>query len=598
MTVRTPPIRFQISVLLLMSTLNTVLLALGAASLFATIAASPSGEVVSAVKAFDLEFTSAHAEALDAVVKGQPLPDTTEEKLVSAESRLAPLGAEAATVHDDMEAYLAQLTRWKAHVASPSHSAQYGIEDADGIRISRDLQRASIHVVNGARQLTYFTRPAWVDAFEPMLPLAGLWVVICSVVTVVLAGGLRIVLSRPLEKLTASADRIARGQFDVAIPAPEGAVEIQTLAVAIAAARARTVETIESLDIRNRQTATMLAQLSDGVVLTDAQGAVVESNQQAEATFATLSAEWPRKRTLPDLIPELFQAWFSGEDDHQVSIERVVAGRRLWFDISMRRVPRASARVGGVWVVVLRDVTTAREVDNIKRDFLSVITHELKTPLVTIEGFTKLLLMNKGGELSDKQRGWVQNIRDQGRVLLTMVTNLLDATRIEGGNLTVTTQPVPAADLVAQWTATWKPVVETRGLKFNSGAEGVGGARVAVDTFRMAQVVGNLVNNALKFTKAPGEISIEGTREGERVVFVIRDSGRGIPADAIPYLFDKFYQVEKGDTRVAGGAGLGLYIVHQLVTAQNGRVVVQSDVGQGSRFLVSFPALRPSEPSP
>ncbi len=110
--------------------------------------------------------------------------------------------------------------------------------------------------------------------------------------------------------------------------------------------------------------------------------------------------------------------------------------------------------------------------------------------------------------------------------------------------------------------------------------------------------MGNLVNNALKFTKPGGSVGIGARLDGPRVVFEISDSGRGIPADAVPHLFEKFYQVEKGDTRIAGGAGLGLYIVHQLVTAQGGRIVVHSEVDRGSRFELSFPLCDPGDPSP
>ncbi len=593
-----PPIRFQISVLLLLATLNTVVFGTVAFSLFAALASSPSQSHTQAVRAFEATFTSVQAQVSNATVVGQPLPADLEDHLAAAEAVLDPLGDEARGVHEELDRYRGQLDAWNQHLRSPAHSAVVGIEDAAGVAQSREIARAAQHVVGSARQLVYYTRPYWVDVVEPYLPFMGAWVVLCSIVTVVLAGGLRVVMSRPLERLTSAADALARGQLDVPIPEPEGAPEIQTLARAMSAAKSRLVETIDVLDVRNRQTATMLARLGDGVILADAHGAVVESNAQADAMLMALNRNYPRVRDLSELVPELSLPCFNADEDRTLDFERTLAGRKRWFEVDLRRVPRVAARQVGVWVVVIHDVTSAREVENIKRDFLSVITHELKTPLVTIEGFAKLLLMNKGGELTDKQRTWVQNIRDQGQVLLTMVTNLLDTTRLEGGNLPINPQPVVVSDLLAQWSNTWRPAVETRGLRFAIADHAPPGARVSIDTFRMQQVVGNLVNNALKFTGAGGEIELGARVEGPRVILSIADTGRGIPADAVPHLFEKFYQVEKGDTRVAGGAGLGLYIVHELVAAQGGRIVVHSEVGRGSRFELSFPLCETGVPAP
>lgn len=593
-----PPIRFQISVLLLVATLNTVLLFAGTASLFAAVLASPSRQLVSAVASFERGFSPVQIDVLTALSDNTSVPSAVLDRIKQSETLLSPAGQVANNVREDLVAYHSALEKWNAHVLSPAHLPIGGIEDVVGQRLKRDIARSNDHTISGARHLVYYTRPRWVDAAQPFMPFAGAWVLACSLVTVILAGGLRVVLSRPLERLTLAARAISQGQFDAPIPAPEGAAEIQMLAIALRAARSRTIETIDMLDVRTRQNATMLAELADGVVLADQTGTVVESNAQAEAMLAMLSPKWKTSRSLPEIVDEIQVGWFAGEIDRAVAVERVLAGRKMWFEVSLCRVEHAGQRQFGAWVVVFHDVTHAREVENIKRDFMSVMTHELKTPLVTIEGFAKLLLMNRGGDLSEKQRNWVQNIRDQGQVLLTMVTNLLDATRIEGGNLTISAESTSVAELYAQWCTTWRPVVEQRGLTFRFAETDVGSARIAVDSFRMQQVIGNLLNNALKFTKAPGEVGISLCIEGGTAQFTVFDTGRGIPADAIPHLFEKFYQVEKGDTRVAGGAGLGLYIVYQLVQAQRGRVEVHSAVGQGSRFVLSFPLIESGGPNP
>ena len=594
--IRTPPIRWQISVLRLMSTLNAVILGTDALALFRVLAESPSGARVSAVQSFEIQLEGVQTAALDATATGAPIPERVFDNLRSARAGLDPVGPDAQPVQAELSTYEDLLRRWNSHVDSAAHFSFAGSEDAAGEGIAHELVRSDLRITEAARHLVYYVRPPWVDVIAPALPWLGGWLLMCTAVTVVLAGGLRQVLSRPLDELRRAADAVASGQLNVQIPEPVGAAEVQSLSRAMSAAQARLVATIAVLDTRNHQTATMLAQLGDGVILADESGKILEHNAQAHALLSSLSFRWPRCDRLPELLPEIGVERLREEEDAHLELSRTTAGRRIVVECSIRQVPLATPTSPRSWVVVLRDVTAARQVDSLQREFLSVVTHELKTPLVTIEGFAKLLLMQKGGPLTEKQLGWVTTIREQGQVLLQMVTNLLDATRLEGGNLTITMAVVPARDCFGQWCQTWRPVVEGRGLQFaehdSLGADGVG---VRVDTFRLAQVVGNLVNNALKFTPPGGEIGLSLAREGNEVVFTVHDSGRGIPAEAVPRLFEKFYQVEKGDTRVAGGAGLGLYIVNQLVLAQGGRIVVHSEVDRGSRFSVYFPIPDPGE---
>jgi signal transduction histidine kinase len=170
-----------------------------------------------------------------------------------------------------------------------------------------------------------------------------------------------------------------------------------------------------------------------------------------------------------------------------------------------------------------------------------------------------------------------------------MVQNLLDTTRIEGGNLPIHLQSVELCGFVQQIGNTWRGNTENRGIRFELDNRVPPGLSIAADPFRLEQVVGNLMSNAGKFTTAGGTIRLEACVDGGLVHLAVHDTGRGIPPEAVPRVFDKFFQVEHGDKRAAGGAGLGLYIVRQLVEAMHGVVGVESEVGVGSRFQVSFP---------
>ncbi len=591
-----PPlsIRFQISVLLLMSALNSVVLGTAALALFQALAASPSGSRVSAVQGVEIQLEAAQTEALDATANGEAIPDQLLTKLDGLDQSLASIGPDAGVARTEVAAYTANLRRWNEHIATEAHLPSDGAEDAAGAGIVLDIVRSNLRLNAAARGLVYYVRPPWVDALVPALPWLGGWLVACTAATVLLAGALRQVLSLPLAALRRVADEIASGRLDVQVPEPVGAPEIRSLARAMSAAQSRLVTTIGVLDAQNRQTATMLGQLADGVVLLDDAGRIVEKNSQADVLLRLLSPRWPGCDVLPELVPELGAGRLNADRAEHLDIARNTEGKRIVLDCSVRQVPVVTPGAPRKWVVVFSDVTEARLLDTLQLEFLSVVTHELKTPLVAIEGFAKLLLAQKGGPLSEKQLGWVGTIRAQGQVLLQMVTNLLDTTRLESGNLTITPQLMLPRELLADWTQTWRGVVEGRGLHFAESDDTRpehANASIRVDPFRLGQVVGNLVNNALKFTPPGGEIRLRLHSEGNEVVFTVHDTGRGVPSEAIPRLFDRFYQVEKGDTRVAGGAGLGLYIVKQLVSAQGGRILVASEVDRGSAFSIHFPVV-------
>jgi signal transduction histidine kinase len=574
---RLPPIRFVISLLLLLGVLNAVLFGTMSLVLWGAVRDSPDAERLSAVRSFDATFSGAHGSALETTAQAAPVLDGVFERLASAEATLAPIGTDAEPVIDELRTYVRSLKDWNAALEShPSVVPPTG-----------DIRRGGLRVSAQALRLIQYTRPPWVDQAAPFLPWMGVWLAICSGVSVGLALELRLVLSRPLERLQHAAERVAAGDLDVPLPNPSGAPEIAAVAGAMSAARERLVTSIGLLDARNRQVETMLGALADGVALLDHEGTVVEANLSAQTLLAQLSPAWPRERALTRLLPEVPPRHFAGDAGFTTQVQRRYAGKAHTLNLTLRHVPQSSRGTGGTWVLVLNDRTTEQEAEAVKNEFLSVVTHELKTPLVSIEGFTKLLLMNKAGELNEKQRTWVTNVRVQGQTLLTMVTNLLDVTRLEGGSLTLEVRPEPLAALLDRWTAVWKPVVETRGFSFSAGTA-PRDVQVRVDAFRLDQVIGNLIGNAMKFTPPGGTIGIGAHVENNLAVIDVWDTGRGVPEDAVPRLFEKFFQVQKGDTRLAGGAGLGLYIVRQLVEAQGGVIGVTSKEGAGARFSVRF----------
>jgi two-component system phosphate regulon sensor histidine kinase PhoR len=294
---------------------------------------------------------------------------------------------------------------------------------------------------------------------------------------------------------------------------------------------------------------------------------------------------------LREFLPTLPEQWLIPGQDTQREITFGREGRSERF-LLIKTTPVAGLGKADDgdrgFVVVVRDVTQSKEVDMLKRDFLSVVTHELKTPLTAIEGYTKLLLMGKGGELNEKQIRFLGTIKEQTTTLNTMIQDLLDITRLEAGRLPLSMADLGAKEVIEEAFEAHAGGAQTRGLSMRLDVSKVEGVKFRADPFRLQQVLGNLIGNAFKFTPKGGEVALIGGSDDKSVWFSVSDTGRGIPAEAIPQLFGKFYQVQRGDTRVAGGAGLGLYISKQLTEAQGGEIDVTSTEGVGSIFTVRF----------
>ncbi|HJN76765.1 MAG TPA: ATP-binding protein [Myxococcota bacterium] len=421
------------------------------------------------------------------------------------------------------------------------------------------------------------------EAGSKTLLLAGLvsWVIASTVVTVASAFRLQKALSAPLEEVGNAARRVAAGELDRPIPIPDAAAEFVDLGKSLETMRWSLVDLIGELDTHNETVTAMLDALSDGVLMADGERQVDSWNPAAEHLLGVAGLGQLRKGALLDQVLGVDSALFAGESK-RANLDFDLDGEPL--HLVLRTQPLARG-----WVVVIRDVTEAVEINNIKQEFLSVVTHELKTPLTVIQGYIRLLMMGKGGDLTPKQADLLQRSRDQSDVLYRMVQDLLDATRLEGGNLALDVVPTDLPGQLEDAHSAFSGEALRRRVKLELDCTLRSGSQLQADPMRLQQILGNLVRNALKFTEPGGTVTIRASEKDGHALVAIEDTGRGIPEDSVDRLFQKFYQVERGDTRRSGGAGLGLYIVDQLTTAMNGTIEVRSEVGTGSTFTLRFP---------
>jgi signal transduction histidine kinase len=244
-------------------------------------------------------------------------------------------------------------------------------------------------------------------------------------------------------------------------------------------------------------------------------------------------------------------------------------------------------------VFVFHDVTREREIDQMKSDFIDLVSHELRTPLTNIIGFVSLMLEGETGEINEAQRRSLASVQRQARRLSALITDLLDVSRIEAGQVTMRQETVDLAAVAEAMLQELQPQAREKNLTVHFMAA-PNLPPVRGDTERLSRVFTNLLGNAFKFTPPGGEVSltlnvVNGELQGQ-----VRDTGPGIPAEDLPRIFDKFFQVERVATRKSGGTGLGLSIVRGIVEAHGGRVWANSVVGEGTVFTFALP-IQPQE---
>lgn len=236
--------------------------------------------------------------------------------------------------------------------------------------------------------------------------------------------------------------------------------------------------------------------------------------------------------------------------------------------------------------VVLQEITHLKELDRIKSEFVTTVSHDLRSPLTAILGYVELI--ERAGEVSDQQREFIDRVRISVQQITALVTDLLDLGRIESG-LDARMESTPLAVLARYAVEGLRASAETKGLDLQVELDD-DLPLVAGDPIRLRQMIGNLVENAIKYTPSGGEVRLDAQSEGDQVIMRVRDTGPGIPATDQPYLFDKFYRGSNvGDQ--SPGTGLGLSIVKSIVDNHSGRIWVESQPGEGTVFTVVLPAV-------
>jgi PAS domain S-box-containing protein len=456
--------------------------------------------------------------------------------------------------------------------------------------LTRDISRQNLESIQAAHAGADLTAAR---ARLAMHTLTGLGVA-CALFVTLLFG--RMVL-RPVQALTRSVQEIERGNLDLAVPV-RSRDELGRLAEAFnaMAAQLRVFRRIDHEKLLRTQRTTQLAidSLPDGVVVVNPQGSIELTNDTAKRLFGiqpgqSVEAHGPAAGLPEGRLAELHRRVLAegrlpeiGGYAGAVKVGDGNGHARYFLPRAVPIVDDARRVVGST--LVLGDVTEFRRLDEMKNGLLSLVSHELKTPLTSMRMILPLLIEGKvGPPLADRQSELLVAVREDAERLHRIVENLLDMGRLESGRGLVDVRPVRASELVERSIEPLRAAFRDANVTLEYGpAADAADEPVLADASRIGHVFANLLTNALRYTPAGGSVRVGLRAAGDHVEFSVSDTGPGIPRQYLYRVFEKFFRVpgQPGES----GSGLGLAIVKDVVEAHGGHVGVESTEGRGATF--------------
>ncbi|RYC74486.1 sensor histidine kinase [Candidatus Nanosyncoccus alces] len=360
-----------------------------------------------------------------------------------------------------------------------------------------------------------------------------------------------------------------------------------------------------------------LKNIHDGVIITDKSGviqfinpAAINMTECGSADKAIgldygllLKLESKEGRELPESENPLIQAMSTGRplDPFQSCLIASQSDKRIPIAVSVM----PTDGLGQNRIITFRNITKELAEEGEQTEFISTASHEMRTPVASIEGYLSLALNPQTAAIDERARGYLNAAHAASQHLGKLFQDLLDVTKLDDGKIKPRFEPAEMVGLVKTIADDYLMRAKDAKLSFTFGSND----SISFDNNRqmnqvvygyvdvnfMREILDNLIENAIKYTPAGGSIYVNVRGDGDRVLINVTDTGIGISADDLGHIFQKFYRADNSDTRTIGGTGLGLYLVKQRAEAMGGRVWAESAFGEGSTFYVSLPRITSDE---
>ena len=292
-----------------------------------------------------------------------------------------------------------------------------------------------------------------------------------------------------------------------------------------------------------------------------------------------------------DALLNTLERIVAGEiSEKEATVQEITAGKTALRVISAPLMGPEARLVGTV--TVLEDITDFKQLDQMKSDFVNMVAHELRSPLVAMRQLNSVLLDGLAGPMEEKHRDFVSRGTKKIDTLLDLIKDLLDVAKIEAGKFVQHRVPTDLGSVLRELITLMEPRAKSQGIDLNCALEDL--RPIHADPKSMEEIFGNLVSNAINYSPEGGTVRVTGRELGDYLEIKVEDTGVGIPPEELPKIFDKFYRVKHPKTRKVTGTGLGLAIVKGAIEAHHGTIDVESIPDKGTTFRVLLPVMRES----
>lgn len=427
--------------------------------------------------------------------------------------------------------------------------------------------------------------------------------IIISMLTIFIGFSLAIYLINktvnPIYDLINKIKKIAEGDYSQQLDAA-GSDEIARLANEFNVMTSK-LQSYEQLNIKKlmgekQKAESIVESISDGIIVTDEENRILLVNKAAEKILDIDEHEVLNKHFLESIKREdIFQVIEKvknrvNQDEYKKYTDITIKTdeNKRYYRVNVTPITTDSGENIGV-VTLMQDITKLKEVDKIKSDFVSTVSHEFRTPLTSISMGVGLLLDGIAGEINGEQKELIEAIKEDGERLKNLVSDLLDLSRIESGKVQMNIQTHSIKNIVENSLRPFHIQAREKNIAiYMDVREQL--SKVKADYDKISLVITNLVGNAMKFVpkNGTGKIEIKARETAEKMLISVSDNGRGIPEEYQQKIFDKFIQVKDESGENTGGTGLGLAISKEIISAHGGEIWVQSQIGEGSTFYFTL----------
>jgi two-component system phosphate regulon sensor histidine kinase PhoR len=410
----------------------------------------------------------------------------------------------------------------------------------------------------------------------------ALVILVAAGLTFTFSYGVRVLISRPLHQVSVVSRELAAGHLEHRLPIT-GDEEIAALGTSLNTMAQNLNAKMKELSDGKQQLELILEAMGQGVMVLDRSGRITLTNT---AILKALGTDRDLVRKTPLEVfrrPELENAVRSVLAGKPTLVLETMVGNGTILQASVTPVTNASGEVDSA-VIVFHDLTDIRRTDRMRRDFVANVSHEFKTPLTSIRGYTETLL---SGAKDDPgiALDFLKTIERNAQQLEALVSDLLVLAKLEA-EVPATRDQCDLKSVIDEQIASRKNSMQELGIRVTVECPVI---QIQADRSRLSTALSNLIDNAIHYNKSGGQIRVSAEAQHGTLSIAVADTGNGIPSEELPRIFERFYRVDKARARESGGTGLGLSIVKHAIESQGGTISVSSKLGSGSIFTIRLP---------